>query len=742
MESFYITLVVILFALAITDLIVGVSNDAVNFLNSAFGSKAAPKWVIFGVASIGILAGATFSSGMMEVARKGIMNPSMFMFNEIMIIFVTVMLTDIILLDVFNSLGLPTSTTVSVVFELLGSSVAVALVKISRMGASVSELYQYINTDKALAIIFGILFSVIIAFTIGALVQWLTRLIFTFKFEEKIKYYGSIFGGLCLSFIVYFILIKGAKGASWITAEHLTYIKTHTPLIIGVCFIVCSLIFQIIVLLFKRVNILQIVVLSGTFALAMAFAGNDLVNFIGVPLAGYESFKLWVDSGVAPEALNMSSLAKPVGTETYMLVIAGVIMIVTLITSKKAKRVIATSLNLSNQSEGDEQFESSAASRAIVRSSISISKNLGSIVSQGVKSWVHRRFTKTQPTDNDVAFDMIRASVNLVVASILISIGTSYKLPLSTTYVTFMVAMGTSLSDKAWDRETAVYRVSGVFTVIGGWFLTAVVAFSIAAIFAALISVVGSWLIFVLLIIALYLLSRSSRKKMHIEQEEEELFETVIETTKVLQKSNKRVSNTILTVATSYSNLLRSFLKEDRKNMSYELENIEHINKKSKKWKNNVNNIVLRLQSDSVETGHYYVQIVDYMRELTHSLNYTTTPLYEHVINNHRPFIEAQSQEIEKLSDQMNLFFDRTLQIVRAESFDQIEELIIDRDQIVENMLELERMQIRRIKAKEVNTRNSVLYFNILSESKNILFHTVNVIKAYRDLVKNSREAI
>lgn len=744
METFYLTLVIILFALAISDLIVGVSNDAVNFLNSAIGSKAAPKWAIFAVASLGVLVGATFSSGMMEVARKGIMNPDMFMFNEIMIIFVTVMITDIILLDVFNSLGLPTSTTVSIVFELLGSSVAVALVKISRVGESISDLHQYINTDKALAIIFGILFSVVIAFTIGALVQWITRLIFTFKFDKKIKYYGSLFGGFCLAFITYFILIKGAKGASWISPEHVKYIKTHTTTIIGICFVFSTVFLQIISMIFKKVNILKVVVMIGTFALAMAFAGNDLVNFIGVPLAGFESFNEWKASGLAPDAMSMDILNAPVKTETYMLLIAGIIMIVTLINSKKAKRVIATSLNLSNQGESEERFESSAMSRAIVRSSISLSQGLGKVVANGVKERVHKRFQKPEKTDEETSFDLIRASVNLVVASILISIGTSYKLPLSTTYVTFMVAMGTSLADKAWDRESAVYRISGVFTVIGGWFLTALVAFTSAALIGTTISIGGKIFVFVFLALAVFLVFKSTFKnKVHeLDEEEEDLIEPILETTKVLEKSKQRVTNSVLISSKGYFVALESFLNEDRKHIKEILEEVEYLNRKTKKWKNNVNSVVLRLQADSVETGHYYVQIVDYLRELAHSLNYIINPLYEHISNNHRPFIDVQNKELTQLIHKVQEFYNKSIHIIKEERFDKIEELINERTEIVEFMSELEKLQIKRIKNKEVNTRNSVLFFNVLSETKNHLFHSVNISKAYRDFVLHSKESI
>ncbi|MBN2263541.1 MAG: inorganic phosphate transporter, partial [Prolixibacteraceae bacterium] len=480
MSEIYIILVVVLFALAISDLVVGVANDAVNFLSSAIGAKAAPKWLIFGVASLGVLFGATFSSGMMEVARSGIFNPHMFVFSEIIVIFLAVMITDVILLDTFNSLRMPTSTTVSIVFELLGSAVAVAMVKLGTSEAAGLSLGNYINSEKALAIISGILISVFIAFTVGAFIQWITRLIFSFRYEKTFKYIGSIYGGLAFAVITYFMIIKGAKGASFITEEMSAYMKSHLLGIMAVSFVGWTLLLQLLQWLFK-VNILKIVVLAGTFALAMAFAGNDLVNFIGVPLAGFESFKMWSAAEIAPDLFTMEGLAGKVKTPTYMLLIAGAVMVVTLITSRKARNVIQTSVDLSRQTEGVERFGSSALSRMLVRASVQISQFSDKYLPNSVNRFVEKQFAPAPvnqaiPVADRPAFDMLRAASNLIVASILISIGTSFKLPLSTTYVTFLVAMGTSLADKAWGRESAVYRISGVFAVIGGWFLTALIA--------------------------------------------------------------------------------------------------------------------------------------------------------------------------------------------------------------------------------------------------------------------------
>ena len=482
----------VLFILAISDLIVGVSNDAVNFLNSAIGAKVAPLRVILIVAAAGILVGTTFSSGMMEVARKGIFYPGSFTFYNIMIIFIAVMLTDVLLLDLFNTFGLPTSTTVSIVFELLGGAVGIAIVTISARGESLSEMGNYINSGKALAIISGILVSVVVAFSVGTVVQYFSRMLFTFNFTRTMKYFGAIWGGIALTFITYFILIKGAKGTSFMSSEDIQWIVTHTALILGASLIAWTLIFQLLYWMFKF-NVLKFIVLAGTFALAMAFAGNDLVNFIGVPLAGFASFKIFASAqNASADTFLMSSLAGQIKTPTLYLVIAGLIMVITLWLSRKARSVVKTTLQLSDQDIVDERFESSLVARSVVRQALRISKAVQVIVPNSALRKIEKRFDlkpfrayiKQNP---GVSFDLIRASVNLVVASILIAFATSLKLPLSTTYVTFMVAMGSSLADGAWGRESAVYRITGVVAVIGGWFFTALCAFTVSLIIALIL---------------------------------------------------------------------------------------------------------------------------------------------------------------------------------------------------------------------------------------------------------------
>ena len=489
----YILMLVALAVLAIVDLVVGVSNDAVNFLNSAIGSKAISIRNIMIIASLGVFFGAITSSGMMEVARKGIFNPSMFMFQDIMFIFMAVMITDILLLDIFNSLGMPTSTTVSIVFELLGAAVCISLIKISANDSqSISDIWNYINHKKAIQIINGILLSVVVAFSIGALVQFVSRLIYSFNFEKRATYINALFGGFAITAITYFIIIKGMKGTPFY-GNVKGLIEGNTIVIIAGSFVAWSIISQLLIQ-FLKVNVLKLIIGIGTFSLAMAFSGNDLVNFVGVPIAAWNSYEAWSVSGVSADAFSMGILAKKVPSNVYLLLLAGAVMVVTLWTSSKAQNVIKTGIDLSRQGEGHEKFQPNPLSRVAVRFAMVLNNGIRYVIPKKTLAFVDTKFQKPVielPKDKTYelpAFDLVRASVNLIVAGILISIATSMKLPLSTTYVTFMVAMGTSLADRAWGRESAVYRVAGVINVIGGWFLTALTAFLAAAIVAYLIS--------------------------------------------------------------------------------------------------------------------------------------------------------------------------------------------------------------------------------------------------------------
>ena len=753
MENFYLILVVVLFALAISDLIVGVSNDAVNFLNSAIGSKAAPKWIIFLMASLGIMVGATFSNGMMEVARKGIFHPDQFYFAEIMVIFLAVMITDITLLDMFNTFGMPTSTTVSIVFELLGAAVAVSVVKIKTAGGSVvAELYHYINSEKALAIIGGILLSVFVAFTVGAIVMYLTRLLFSFEYGKSLKYFGSAFGGLAITGITYFMLIKGIRGSSFADME-LTgggtlyeWIQQNTAIVLLLSFVGWTVIIQLLQWVFK-IDILKVIVLVGTFSLALAFAGNDLVNFIGVPVAGFKSFQAWVASGMSPEAFSMEKLAGKSSTPVYMLLISGLVMVVTLIMSKKAQAVTKTEINLARQSEGMERFGSSLIARLMVRSSINFNKSVSRSMPTSVRESVSRRFTPVPlgpANDPDTpAFDKIRASVNLVTASILIAIATSFTLPLSTTYVTFMVAMGTSLSDRAWDRESAVYRISGVFAVIGGWFLTAIIAFTVSGLVALLISVGGKFLIFVFVAIAIFMVIRTQflfkKRNNKAIEEEEEAFNETDGVEKVMQKCKKHCINALVSSNKAFSGGVESFLQENRTDLKESILLKDKLNSKSKKIKSKIFDTLSKIE-DHVDTGHFYVQVVDYQREIAHSLNFLIQPLFEHLDNHHKPFSKDQAEELQELAAKLDEFYSMGLTMIEENTSDKLDDLIVKRDEIVDYLKKTEKNQIKRIKTKDVNTRNSMLYFNINSETKNLLMHSINLIKAHRDFVSYSVE--
>jgi phosphate/sulfate permease len=750
MDNIYLILVIILFLLAFSDLIVGVSNDAVNFLNSAIGAKAAPYRIIMLVAALGIFIGATFSSGMMEVARKGIFNPQHFFFSEIMVIFLAVMITDVILLDLFNTYGLPTSTTVSIVFELLGAAIAVAILKVIQNNEL--PLSEYINSAKALAIISGILLSVAISFTAGALIQFFTRLFFSFNYGKRIKYFGALWGGIAITAITYFILIKGAKGASFMDSETKDWISNNSFTIIAYSFIAWTLLLALLKALFNT-DILKLIVLVGTFALAMAFAGNDLVNFIGVPLAGFEAFKTFISTpGADPDGLLMTALSGKVKTETYLLVIAGLIMVFTLWTSKKAKNVVKTELSLSRQHEGDERFGSSFFARSLVRGAVNASTTIKKYLPQRIYQGIERRFDTTEYDERKrklgkeaPAFDMIRASVNLVVASILISIATNMKLPLSTTYVTFMVAMGSSLTDRAWGRESAVYRVTGVLSVIGGWFMTAFTAFTIAFIMANIISWGGYVAVFALVFLAGFFIYRTHHISKRRNREETEIQDLDIEEVdgeifpaKVLDTCRINVSGIISQASNLYVKTLTAFEAEDRKILKDAVKEVASINKKTKKLKDNILPTVKKLQEEAIESSLYYVQVLDYLRETAHCLTYITNPCFNHIDNNHKPFSKEQFSELKDLQQQLSKIFVNSVKMINESNYKNLEAYLNTNQNLLAHLKQLRKQQLKRIKKEKASTRVSLLYLNILHESQNMLLHLTNLLKAYRDFVNFS----
>ena len=745
MEQFYIFMLVVLFVLAITDLTVGVSNDAVNFLNSAVGSKAASLKTILIIASIGVAVGAIFSSGLMEVARKGIFNPGQFYFDEIMIIFMAVMITDILLLDLFNSLALPTSTTVSIVFELLGASVAISILKIIKANDAIGALGNYINGDKAAEIIFGILLSVVIAFIVGAFVQWISRFIFSFHYEKRIKYVGGIFGGIAITAITYFILIKGIKGVSVIPQSFLDFIDGNKLLIVAFCFVVFTGISQIIIS-FTKLNILKIIILIGTFALALAFAGNDLVNFIGVPIAAYQSYELWHGayqaSGVLPTEYTMNSLSGQVETPTYMLILAGLVMVVTLWLSKKARSVMYTEINLARSGEGSEKFQPNSLSRFIVRASVNLNQAIAVVLPDEIQQRIEKRFSKpeskrTKKNADEPAFDMVRAAVNLMVASILISMATSLKLPLSTTYVSFMVAMGTSLSDKAWGRESAVYRVAGVFNVIGGWFITAIVAFVAAAIFATVIYYGKGIALVVLLIIAVLLITRSFLSYKKKEKEKEAAIQidrtSLITINEIISDSSDNISKVIRRISKVYGEVVDNLGLQDLNKLKKSKKQLSKLEDEVDTLKSDIFYFIKSLDESSVDASKFYILTLDYLQDMVQSISYITKNSYSHVNNNHKNLKFNQIRDLKRIDERLEVLFERIKVDLDGNTFEDIGFIIEDKKELLDNVSALIQKQIDRIRSTETSPKNTKLYFSLLLETKDLITATINLLTLFKE---------
>ena len=654
METIYLCIVIFLFVLAIFDLMVGVSNDAVNFLNSAIGAKAASFKTVLFIAGIGVFIGASLSNGMMDIARHGIYQPEHFYFAEIMCILLAVMLTDVVLLDVFNSMGMPTSTTVSMVFELLGGTFALALIKVHH--SDTLGLGDLINTDKALSVIMAIFVSVAIAFFFGMLVQWIARIVFTFNYKKKMKYSIGLFGGIAATAIIYFMLIKGLKDSSFMTSENKQWIQDNTMMLIGCFFVFFTLLMQI--LHWLKVNVFKVIVLLGTFALALAFAGNDLVNFIGVPLAGYSSFIDYTTNGTTagPDGFLMTSLLGPAKTPWYFLIGAGIIMVYALCTSKKAHNVIKTSVDLSRQDEGEESFGSTPIARTLVRISMNIANGVTGIVPENAKKWINTRFRKDEAIIADgAAFDLVRASVNLVLAGLLIALGTSLKLPLSTTYVTFMVAMGSSLADRAWGRDSAVYRITGVLSVIGGWFLTAGAAFTICFFVAMIIHFGGTISIIALIGLAAFSLIRSQiiYKKKKEKEKGNETLKQLMKTTDsnealqlMRQHTREELSKVLEYAENNFELTVTSFLHENLRGLRRAMGSTKFEKQLIKQMKRTGTVAMCKLDNNTVlEKGLYYYQGNDFASELVYSIARLCEPCLEHIDNNFNPLDAIQKGE-------------------------------------------------------------------------------------------------
>ena len=744
----YILMLIALAILATVDLVVGVSNDAVNFLNSAIGSKAITIRNIMIIASIGVFFGAITSSGMMEVARKGIFNPGMFMFQDIMFIFMAVMITDILLLDVFNTLGMPTSTTVSIVFELLGAAVAISLIKISQNDAeSISAIWNYINYEKASLIIFGILLSVVVAFSVGAIVQFVSRLIYSFNFEKRPSYINALFGGFAITAITYFIIIKGMKGTPYYKdVKHL--IENNTLLIIAGSFLLWTVISQVFIKVLK-LNVLKLIIGIGTFSLAMAFSGNDLVNFIGVPIAAWNSYEAWSVSGVEANAFSMEILAEKVPSNVWLLLLAGAIMVVTLWTSSKARNVIKTGIDLSRQGEGHEKFQPNPLSRLVVRASMGINAGLSYILPAKTIAFVDSKFQKPVielPKDKTYelpAFDMVRASVNLIVAGILISIATSMKLPLSTTYVTFMVAMGTSLADRAWGRESAVYRVAGVINVVGGWFLTAITAFLAAALVAYLIS----WdmlMIPVLLVLVAFLIGRNTiihRKKSKEVKEQQYIERTELITINgVIEESADHISEVANRVNKLYTNVVNDLSNHDLNKLRKTDKHVGKLNEEIDSLKDGVFYFIKSLDDTSVQASRFYILVLGYLQDVAQSISYISRASFKHVNNNHKNLKKDQISDLKEIDNYLSDLLTKVSTIFEHRSFDDLDPILVEKQALLQDVSASIEKQVTRIRQEESSPKNTTLYFSILLETQDLITALMSLLQTYEEFHISTRE--
>lgn len=737
MSEIYTVIVAILGVLAVSGLYVGVSNDAVNFLNSAIGSKAAPMRTILIVASIGIIVGVLTSSGMMEVARNGMFNPGLFTFHEVMMLYLGVMFANIILLDLYNSLGLPTSTTVSLIFCLLGSAIAVSLYKIGNDPAiGISSLGEFINTSRAMGIVSAILLSVVIAFTCGTIVMYISRAIFSFRYTAMLRRFGSIWCGMSLTAIVYFAIFKGLKS---LLSGHPFVLWINDNLLVALlgCWAVCALILWILQQF--KVNILRITILSGTFALALAFAGNDLVNFIGVPVAGLDSYNIAREAGSS--AIMMEALNENIPANLLFLLGAGLVMLVTLWNSTKSMHVSQTELKLASQDEGSTQNNSSVFSRSLVRAAMGINSVFSRVVPKGVQQRVERRFEYEDIEHSGAPFDMIRATVNLTTSALLIALATSLKLPLSTTYVCFMVAMGSSLADRAWGRESAVYRITGVFTVIAGWFVTALGAFTIALCTSSVLVWGGKVAIVLLSMVALGIILYRFVKpeKAQKAHEQEDSILTKNDQNEVLYACTEEVIETMRRVNRIYNRTMVATFKENRKLLKEMTEEAKELLQTARSRKYQLLSTLQHLRSCNVNTGHFYVQVVDYMSEVTKALYHIVKPCYEHIDNHHEGLSKSQISDLMTINDDVEEIFRVVDEMLKSRNFEELDAVMEMRDRSFDRIALVTKAQIQRINDEQVKTptRASLLFLDILAETKTMILQARNLVKSQSYFINN-----
>lgn len=745
METIYFGFVVFLFVLAVFDLMVGVSNDAVNFLQSAIGAKVAKFKTILTIAAIGIFTGAAMSNGMMEVARNGVFHPSFFSFQDVMFIFLAVMASDIVLLDIFNTLGMPTSTTVSMVFELLGGTFALALMKVA--GDPSLHVADLMNTSKALTMIMAIFVSVAIAFVVGAFVQYISRTLFTFVYKNNsLKWKIGIFGGLAFTAIIYFMLIKGLGNVSFISDVAHEWINTHSWTICGICFVVTAVLSQVLFAL--KFNVFKILVLTGTFALAMAFAGNDLVNFIGVPLAGYSSFQDYsANAGGDAAGYMMDSLNGPAHTPVLFLIAAGLIMVISLATSKKAFNVVKTSVDLARQDAGDEMFGSSKMARVLVRFSTNTASALSELVPNGVKRWFAKRFDNENVVlPQGAAFDEIRATVNLVVSSLLIALGTSLTLPLSTTYVTFMVAMGSSLADKAWGRESAVFRITGVISVIGGWFITAGAAFILCFLVALAMSLGGLTMASILIALSIVLLVRSNikYKKKQAEEKGDVVFNQMItsednaETLRLLTQHIRQGQSRFLDfVNVNYLNVTEGFISEDLSRLQ-KAESAMRKERQELKQRRRKEMLGLRRIDPGVaiEKSTWFHLGVNSCEDMLYSLRRICDPCEEHIDNSFVPLEKDRIKEFLPLRDTLLYLLKRAVVVISTENYTDSDKLREQCEEFKSCLSSTRQGQIERMQTSKENITVSYVYLNLLQETHEIASSLQHLLRASKHFAK------
>lgn len=749
MEQIYIIMLIALAILAITDLMVGVSNDAVNFLNSAIGSKAVSFKTIMIVASLGVAVGALYSNGMMEIARNGIFTPSMFSFNDVIIIFLAVMITDVLLLDVFNTLGLPTSTTVSVIFSLLGASVALAIYKVYVSGDSFDTLGNYINTEKASEIVYSILLSVALSFALGSLVQYVSRLIFTFHIEKRYKYVASLFGGVAMTAITFFILVKGLKSITFVPSEVKDFIKESPFTIIAYSLILWTIVCQLLISVFKY-SVFKFIIIVGTFGLALAFAGNDLVNFIGVPIAAYQAFEIWAAPGqtVGATEFMMSGLEKEnLPAPFIFLALAGLVMVYTLWTSKKAKSVIETEQNLSRQGEGNEKYNANTLSRNIVRGFMYLGNIISFILPKSLQRKLDAQFVQPEYTgkrDEQPMFDMVRASVNLIVASILISVGTSMKLPLSTTYVTFMVAMGSSFADRAWDRESAVYRVAGVFNVIGGWFVTALAAFLSSAIIAYILFVGEVFAFFAFMIVVAIFFYRSNQlhKKKVKEQEEIKSLrkEDILTIKEMITESSSQISKVLHKTSALYTNVIDNLGLQDLAKLKENKKSHKKLEKEIDELKSNVFYFIKNLDETSVEASRFYILILGYLQDMVQSIDFITNSSHSHVNNNHKKLKFNQIRDLKTIDVQLQMLLSKLEESFKTEDFTKLDEILKEKNTFLDTIENLITKQIVRIRTTETSPKNSKLYFALLLETNDLIKSIMSLLELFKEFNQQNKK--